>query len=484
MRHILRNSLLLPVLRGSVVALLLLTLQQGRALAAEAETSQASQVLQETPQEFTVELGGSLDGAGSEDMQGILPGSVTVTATAAPTSEDFGLLDATNGGLPADMWKNSKRGSIEELLGLINGGISAPSIKHILLRLLLTQAEMPYNANAFAKDTFALRVQALIAMGFGDRALDMLDALPRSLHNSASMWFRFVLTLLRRDYTSACEQAALAVEKYEESNWQQAMIFCHAHSGQSDAAALGIELLREQNSLPPEFFMQAVEVLSGQRNKLSIVPETLTLFDSALLLSVVKDKELSRHIERLPLTALALLAANDKYNASLRDKAWSLLSPYRSHGDGLRAEKEADDKNGTPDATRQKPSFRQRFMTAWKSAGDKSSPRLLQRMYILGRALRIKPDVEMHKDKLLRRVEYSADFPSPLLRERLRRAAEAKRLGETLLLASLVAGGKDFRHVADYVLSDVIVALRLAGQPVSARAVAEDALDAVEWNKK
>ena len=178
--------------------------------------------------------------------------------TLGEVTPDYGgTLEEGDGGFPIDMWKGTDRALVERLLPQLSNGASSPAMRDLERRLLLTNAEAPVGKSG-GVNLFSARADRLVAMGDLADAAALLAMQPPGSVDPATARQRIDVLLLSGDVDGACK-AVDDTRKVASGDaaWQKAQIFCQLRAGQNDQAALGLDLLREQDENDPTFFSLA-----------------------------------------------------------------------------------------------------------------------------------------------------------------------------------------------------------------------------------
>ncbi len=198
------------------------------------------------------------------------------------TPDYGGTLQEGGGGFPVDLWKGTDRALVERLLPELSPAASSPAMRDLTRRLLLTNAEAPAGKSG-GVNLFGARADRLMAMGLSSDAAALLALQPARSTDPVSARQRVDSSLLAGDVDGACK----AVDESRkvasgDAAWQKAQIFCQLRAGQNDQAALGLDLLREQDHDDPAFFT-LTDILSGNKSaKLDNLPAPTPL-DLAML---------------------------------------------------------------------------------------------------------------------------------------------------------------------------------------------------------
>ena len=189
---------------------------------------------------------------------------VEVGNLGSVTPDYGGTLEEGGGGFPLDMWKGTDRALVERLLPQLPAAPSSPAMRDLARRLLLTNAEAPTGQATI--NLFGVRADRLAAMGLFSDAAALLALQPVSSVDATSARLRIKAQLLAGDGEGACKTVDDTRKVASaDVDWQKTQVFCQLRSGKADQAALGIEILRDQNQNDPAFFKLA-EAMGGDKS--------------------------------------------------------------------------------------------------------------------------------------------------------------------------------------------------------------------------
>ena len=198
------------------------------------------------------------------------PPDIQVKDLGSIDPEAVGILDASTGGFPADMWAGTPRSTIRRLIGSIPAGIRSPVMRSLAERLLLTAAALPPpKPDTENEDTgpsvLAVRADRLQSMGLVDQARALILASP--LRSSDPELVRLLVEnmLLASDFGGACDEAKRSAAGAVSPFWQKVTIFCQLLSGDSEAAQLGANVLAETPGFEDKAFLTLVDALVQKR---------------------------------------------------------------------------------------------------------------------------------------------------------------------------------------------------------------------------
>ncbi|MFO0998391.1 MAG: hypothetical protein U1F33_17085 [Alphaproteobacteria bacterium] len=216
--------------------------------------------------------------------------------------DGVGLLEPPE-GLGADTWKGTSRARIDELIARLNQPIRLRAGVELLERLLLSVATPP--AGAGARSFLALRADMLAAQGDIESAVALIRAAPAPIADAAAERLRVDQMLLAADTNGACGEIGTLVRTNANPYWQKAQIYCQAAAGQRDAAALGLDVLREQGQLKDAAFESLARALiNGREPTIESLPDP-----TALHLAMVRAARLTPPSETMQTRDARTLAA-------------------------------------------------------------------------------------------------------------------------------------------------------------------------------
>ncbi|MEK9969560.1 MAG: hypothetical protein VW600_10515 [Ferrovibrio sp.] len=233
----------------------------------------------------------------------------------APDPSSAGLLDDSNGGLGAAMWRGSSRAQTAQALGILPAPVSGPALRDLQRRLLLTVAEIP-PGNIATPSLLGLRVAQLYHLGRLAEAERLAVPPPRDLKDPIFRELPFDLALLKNDLPKACEIAATGLQDDASPFWQKAAVLCRYSSKNIAGGDLMLSLWRDGGGNDPAFNALAAALRGDARAKV----ETLggaSLLNFAMLRAA--GRQLPKDTLEIATPALLVaLAGYDKADAELR----------------------------------------------------------------------------------------------------------------------------------------------------------------------
>jgi len=203
-------------------------------------------------------------------------GTVEVGNLGDVTPDYAGTLEEGAGGFPMDMWKDTDRALVEQLLPRLPPALTSPAMRDLERRLLLTNAEAP-TGKGTGVNLFAARADRLASLGLSRDAAALLAMMPAQLTDKVAARLRLDSLLLAGDVDGACK----AVDDVRQiasadSYWQETQIFCQLRAGKADQAGLGLDLLGDQGAKDPAFAKLA-SALGGQKVAIDSLPDPTPL---------------------------------------------------------------------------------------------------------------------------------------------------------------------------------------------------------------
>lgn len=189
------------------------------------------------------------------------PAGIEVDPLGEVATDYGGTLDSASGGLPVGMWRGTDRAFVERLLPALPVVPDSPALRELAQRLLLSSAEAP--AGEARLELTTVRAERLAALGNRRAAAALLSTIPDSRLDAAAARLRLESTWLAGDVERACAEVPELIRRFDQDLYfQKSLIFCQAKAGQTDEAALGLGLLREQGH-DDRLFFELVDVLAG-----------------------------------------------------------------------------------------------------------------------------------------------------------------------------------------------------------------------------
>ncbi len=204
------------------------------------------------------------------------PGSIRVRGLDAVQDDSLGIISDEEGGLGGDMWSGTRRVDAVRLLRSLPDAYPYRAAHDLARRLLSTAAlaptAKPEGLGGAEQGLLGHRIDKLAAMGNAAEAVQLARAT-----GGTSVPDRIAAPAVRAyfaqgDIASGCGVADGYRGSYSNAFWQQALIVCQVAAGNSDHAALGLDLMREQGISADPLFARLALTLSDS-GKIELEPD-------------------------------------------------------------------------------------------------------------------------------------------------------------------------------------------------------------------
>jgi hypothetical protein len=166
------------------------------------------------------------------------------TGEATPLPESIGILTPRVGGFDDDLWGGTPGGRAADLLAALPVATASPVMADLRRRLLLSEQRPPDGMSAL--ELLRIRLDTLVRAGApAGEVMALADPVGR---DGAVDRARLHALLVEADDTRACSLTRSVGVRYPDPIWQQAAIHCDLLDGDTDAALLGLTLLREMGA--------------------------------------------------------------------------------------------------------------------------------------------------------------------------------------------------------------------------------------------
>ncbi len=202
-------------------------------------------------------------------------GEVRVQALDPFDPDGVGLIEPPE-GLGPTIWHGTNRSRAEELITRLSQPVRSRATAALLRRLLLSIAAPP--AGRGTRSFLALKAEQLAAQGDLESAAALLRATPTPVADPGIQRLHVDHMLLAADTDGACTEIRTLVRNSTEPYWLKVQIFCQIMSGQRDAAAFSLDVLREQGQLrDPVFETLAQGLIRGREPNIDSLPNPTAL---------------------------------------------------------------------------------------------------------------------------------------------------------------------------------------------------------------
>ena len=246
---------------------------------------------------------------------GLDDGGIQVGVLSSTEEANVGLLVANTGGFEADMWAGSQGVMIEKLLARLTVGTSSPTVNELGYRLLTSVAALPEGVIS-GGSLLDVRFDRLIAGGYVDAVNQMSVQVPDLAKHEGLARIRARGMLLQNQTVEACQQASDLVSGRDQPFWLKLRTFCFALAGESAAADLTADLMREKNIDDPLFFAALTGMTTGAKID---IPDTETLGAiHVILLAETGQSPSERTLGQASAGVLAAIARAETLSQDLR----------------------------------------------------------------------------------------------------------------------------------------------------------------------
>jgi len=202
---------------------------------------------------------GALQAPGTYDPAAPRQG-IAVDTLPAVGPDWTGILTEADGGFAPGMWRGTPRALVERLLPALPLPSTSPTVRDLVRRLLLTEAEPPQGP-ALA-NLPALRVERLAALGQNADVARLIGRFDDKMVDATLARQRLDAVWLQGDASAGCDLASVLAERFAaDPGLQRALVFCRARAGQVAEASLGLDMLREQGQDQDPLFDALAEAL-------------------------------------------------------------------------------------------------------------------------------------------------------------------------------------------------------------------------------
>ena len=250
-----------------------------------------------------------------EGRPGLNESSVEVDVLSDVDDSGAGLLGAASGGFGPDVWTRSERLAIELLLPSMPVATPSPAMNALGRRLLLSSAPVPPGVTG-GMAILPLRLERLFEAGELDAVREIVDKNGRLAEDSDAALYAAWADLLQRRTNEACAIAAGLKQDRDRVDWARLRTLCFALSGESAAADLTADLLREQGGADDLFLALVSRLTAKSKGELpratTIDPVHVALF--AETGTAPGDAEIA---DASPVI-LAAIAADERFPLDMR----------------------------------------------------------------------------------------------------------------------------------------------------------------------
>ncbi len=246
---------------------------------------------------------------------GMNDGGIQVGVLSSTEEANVGLFVESTGGFAADMWAGSQGPVIEKLLIRLPVGTPSKTVNDLGRRLLLSAAALPEGVIS-GGTLLDVRFEKLLASGRVDDINQMSVQVPDLAKHSDLARIRSEGMLLQGQSIEACQQASDLVTGRDQPFWLKLRTFCFALAGETAAADLTADLMREKNINDPLFFAALTRMTTGAKLE---VPDSDVLHAIHLaLLAEIGQAPSTQAVGKASAGVLAAITREERLGEDLR----------------------------------------------------------------------------------------------------------------------------------------------------------------------
>lgn len=196
---------------------------------------------------------------------------VTVSGLDEIDPSGAGILDGSSGGLPSNIYAGSPRAAIVARIAQLPAAPNSPAMQSLLRRVLLSSTKPP--AGTTPPDEPSMLAQRLRKLVAGGRIAEaaMLGAQSGRDDRFARQTWAEALLLQGRD-NDACGDATSLRQSLSDEFWIKLRAYCYLAEGDTSAATLTIDVMRERGISDDVFFNLASVLTDGSKAKVDALP--------------------------------------------------------------------------------------------------------------------------------------------------------------------------------------------------------------------
>lgn len=243
------------------------------------------------------------------------PVGFVIQPLTAPDPSSAGLLDDSNGGLGATMWRGTDPAQAARAIGILPGPVPSAALRGLQRRLLLTTAEVP-DGPPRTPSLLGLRVAQLYRLGAVAAAEQLSVPKPAGLKDPVFLQVAADAALLRGEDARACDLIGEGLRGDGSVYWQKLNVLCRYAAKDIAGGDLALSLWRDGGGNDPAFNALAAALRGDGRARV----ETLggaTALHFALLRAAGRPLPKDT-LDVAPPALLAALASYDKADPDLR----------------------------------------------------------------------------------------------------------------------------------------------------------------------
>ncbi len=224
-----------------------------------------------------------------------ISGGINVQTLGDVSAEATGVLSGSH-AFPSDMWSGISRPFAERLIARLPARPSAPYLRILQRRLLLSTATPP-KGPAGPKSLLSLRAEKLAQMGQLEDVLSLIDSAPQNDQTDDLKMLEARVLLLAGQTSKACALAAQNIQNGDNPFWVKTLAFCRMLAKQGDQAMLSLSLLKEMGDKDPVYYSLMDALHTGDKAKVDDLPAPKALDIALIAATKVTLSDQVRQIE-------------------------------------------------------------------------------------------------------------------------------------------------------------------------------------------
>lgn len=189
------------------------------------------------------------------------PEGIQVNRLDAPGRVAAGVLREEDGGLPADLWSGSDRGTISALLDRMPAYYTSSTAREVARTLLLSEGAMP-PGQPDDNHLLGQRMDLVLTLGDAESAVSLSQAAGGGAQTPAVAQPLAESLFALGETDRACDTVQGQIRLGGRGYWQQASVYCDIRADRIDAAELTLSLLSETGQ-GGETFLKLTDALLG-----------------------------------------------------------------------------------------------------------------------------------------------------------------------------------------------------------------------------
>ncbi len=257
----------------------------------------------------------AMNGAGFAHAQ-----SIAVGELGNANAYEAGIIDNNTGGLDAGLWQQTSAVRAADLIS--QAPLNSPhQIVRDMVSAAILSAGVPPSGDEDELNLYRqARVKAALQLGSPDEIDNLLRRAPQLTQNRLT---EVDIALSREDITNACQLTDSVQDGRAEPEWVKRRAFCHIVRGESAAAELTLNLLKESGHSDKTYFALADNLLGVSRNRPKSIDFDQPLFSAMrtqINLFAEKDDKSSTkvNLDDLSRSALASMALDGEVENAQR----------------------------------------------------------------------------------------------------------------------------------------------------------------------